>query len=93
MTKKVKWTLISTVTLSLLTFGGLVADHTQEVNGASAEGSFDDGGRSGDQSMIHEREDGGEFNFDHDEDEGDAFFQAPSEGFSQDHGSSGVSKR
>ncbi|MCM2605828.1 hypothetical protein NDQ57_14140 [Rossellomorea marisflavi] len=52
MTKKVKWTVISTVTLSLLTFGGLVADHTQEVNGASAEGSFDDGGRSGDQSMI-----------------------------------------
>ena len=41
MTKKVKWTVISTVTLSLLTFGGLVADHTQELNGASAEGSFD----------------------------------------------------
>lgn len=91
MTKKVKWTVISTVTLSLLTFGGLVADHTQEVN--AAEGSFDDGGRSGDQSMIQEREDGGEFNFDHDDDEDDAFFQAPSEGFSQDHGSSGVSKR
>ncbi len=96
MNKKVKWSIISISTASVLAFGGLVVQNnkatnsTQDPNNPTSSGISEDSNKpfsDGNSSEWDINQDENHSNWGHDE-----LREAPSGGFDQGHGSSGASR-
>lgn len=101
MNKKVKWSVISVTSAAFLTFAGLVAGNSNEKNGDMNKTSQIDQDSTLNDSDLNSND--SDFNQDFVQDHSDEqdrgstwgqdhAYQSPSEGFSQGHSSSGVSR-